>query len=229
MIARDTRARARLSLLLFAIASPAALFLATPAHSHAAAEPVPVTNFRALIENTASAPPASLSAVGTPDDTGTTPLTNSQIQEILDQHNTYRTRHGSPALEWSDALTYDAENALMNCHPFSSPSRYGRNEYTSVETDFYLAVKIWYDQISGYNFQDPAQSNRNSGTFSQVVWKSSKRIGCAVKECASEEEESDSGESSFVHVCVYDPPGNIVTRLYSLYKKNVLPATARNA
>ncbi|KAF9900564.1 hypothetical protein EC991_007163, partial [Linnemannia zychae] len=102
---------------------------------------------------------------------------------------------------------------------------YGRNEFTSVEMDFYLAVKTWYDQIRGYNFEDPSHSSRNSGTFSQVVWKSSKRIGCAVKECASDDGESGSDESSFVHLCEYDPPGNVVTRLYTLYKKNVLPAS----
>jgi hypothetical protein len=37
------------------------------------------------------------------------------------------------------------------------------------------------------------------------------------------EGEGRSGESSFVHFCEYDPPGNTVTRLYSLYKNNVLP------
>lgn len=94
-----------------------------------------------------------------------------------------------------------------------------------METDFYLAVETWYDQIKGYNFEDPSQSTQNSGTFSQMVWKSSQRIGCAVKECFSNEEgQGESGESSFVHLCEYDPPGNMVTRLYTLYKKNVLPA-----
>ncbi|KAG0288322.1 hypothetical protein BGZ96_007878 [Linnemannia gamsii] len=221
MLANDILARARLAALLLVAGSALVLSSPTSADEVALANAV---DFQAPAENNASLPPtvaADAPVVGP----GTTPLTNAQIKEILDEHNKYRDRHGSPQLEWDESLVQDAERALVNCKPFSSPSRRGRNEFTSVETDFFLAVEIWYDQIIGYDFQDPSKSTRNSGTFSQLVWSSSTRIGCAVKECPSLEEGEDvGGKSTFVHLCEYDPLGNTVTRSYSLYKKNVLPA-----
>ncbi|KAK5805539.1 CAP domain-containing protein [Linnemannia elongata] len=220
MIAKNILLRARLSTLLLVIGS--ALFLASPTFAdEAVSVPANTVDFQAPVEDAPLAVAATSIA-----DLGITPLTDAQIEEILNEHNMYRARHQAPALEWDAFLARDAERALGNCRPFSSRSRYGRNEFTSVETDFYLAVETWYAQIKGYHFEDPSQSTRDSGTFSQLVWKNSKRIGCAVKECLSNEEGEggNGGESSFVHLCEYDPPGNTVTRLYTLYKKNVLPA-----
>ncbi|KAG9061953.1 hypothetical protein KI688_006670 [Linnemannia hyalina] len=210
--------RARLTTLLLVVGS--ALFLISPAVADEAASVLANTvDFQAPVKD---APPSV--AVTSLADPGITPLTDAQIEEILDEHNMFRARHRAPALEWDAFLARDAERALGNCRPFSSRSRYGRNEFTSVEIDFYLAVETWYAQIQGYDFEDPSQSTQNSGTFSQLVWKNSKRIGCAVKECLSNDDGEDGGYSSFVHLCEYDPPGNMVTRLYTLYKKNVLPA-----
>ncbi|KAF9139145.1 hypothetical protein BGX30_008297 [Mortierella sp. GBA39] len=218
MVAKNLLLRARLTTLLLVVGS--ALFLISPTFAdEAVSVPADTVDFQAPVKDT---PPAV--AVTSLADPGITHLTDAQIEEILDEHNMFRARHRAPALEWDAFLARDAERALGNCRPFSSRSRYGRNEFTSVETDFSLAVETWYAQIQGYNFENPSQSTQNSGTFSQLVWKNSKRIGCAVKECLSNEDGEDGENSSFVHLCEYDPPGNMVTRLYTLYKKNVLPA-----
>ncbi|KAG0198359.1 hypothetical protein BGX33_012414 [Mortierella sp. NVP41] len=207
MVAKDiiVRARARFSILLFIAGS--ALFLTSAAN----------VDFQPPDDNA----PVSVAATSV-SDPNSTPLTAGQIQEILDQHNKYRTRHSAPPLVWSDSLAKDADRAAADCQPFNSPSRYGRNQFTGLETDFFLAVQIWYDEIKGYSFEDPSKSTRYSGTFSQIVWKNSKRIGCAIRECPN---DYNHGESTiFVHLCEYDPPGNTTTRLYTLYKKNILPA-----
>ncbi|KAF9087541.1 hypothetical protein BGX29_000791 [Mortierella sp. GBA35] len=126
MVAKDiiVRARARFSILLFIAGS--ALFLTSAAN----------VDFQPPDDNA----PVSVAATSV-SDPNSTPLTAGQIQEILDQHNKYRTRHSAPPL-------------------------YGRNQFTGLETDFFLAVQIWYDEIKGYSFEDPSKSTRYSGTFS---------------------------------------------------------------
>ena len=58
---------------------------------------------------------------------------------------------------------------------------------------------LWYNEIDKYNFTNPGFS-METGHFTQVVWKSSQRIGCGI---------SNNG-SEFYGVAQYDPPGNFI-------------------
>lgn len=60
------------------------------------------------------------------------------------------------------------------------------------------AVDAWYNEITDYNFNNPGFS-MGTGHFTQVVWKSSKSVGCG---CAPK-------DNSMYCTCNYDPPGNI--------------------
>lgn len=51
------------------------------------------------------------------------------------------------------------------------------------------------------------------GHFTQIVWKSSKTLGCAKRTCPN----------WTMYICEYDPPGNIITKDNSYFKNNVLP------
>jgi len=80
--------------------------------------------------------------------------------------------------------------------------------------DFKTAITAWYDEVKYYNYNKPGFSG-STGHFTQVVWKSTKQVGCAKKFCKS------SGWT--IYICEYDAPGNIVTSDNSYFKKNVLP------
>lgn len=117
MIAKNILLRARLSTLLLVIGS--ALFLASPTFAdEAVSVPANTVDFQAPVEDAPLAVAATSIA-----DLGITPLTDAQIEEILNEHNMYRARHQAPALEWDAFLARDAERALGNCRPFSSRSR----------------------------------------------------------------------------------------------------------
>ena len=64
----------------------------------------------------------------------------------------------------------------------------------------------WYEEIEVYNFAAPSL-NDDTGHFTQVIWRSSKMLGCARATC--------SGNDFWV--CRYAPAGNDEVRL----KQNV--------
>ena len=68
------------------------------------------------------------------------------------------------------------------------------------------ASDAWYDEINdpGYDFNNPGYRN-GIGHFTQMVWKSTEKLGCGV-----------SGEYL---TCRYYPPGNYVGQ----FAQNVLP------
>jgi hypothetical protein len=76
--------------------------------------------------------------------------------------------------------------------------------------DFKTAIDVWYNEVSKYNYNRPGFSPA-TGHFTQVVWKSTKSIGCAKKFCP--------GSNWTIYICNYDPPGNYQGQ----YEKNVLP------
>lgn len=66
--------------------------------------------------------------------------------------------------------------------------------------DCRIPLQLWYDEWKTYNFQNPHINPRN-GHFSQLVWKSSQRIGCG-------QAISKGRKGGTFTVCNYDPPGN---------------------
>lgn len=72
------------------------------------------------------------------------------------------------------------------------------------------ATDNWYKGVNAYDFEDPRFS-RNSGQFTQLVWKDSKRLGAGYA-------FSRDGRSVFV-VAFYSPPGNVL----GAFPRNVSP------
>lgn len=70
-------------------------------------------------------------------------------------------------------------------------------------------VKPWYDEIMDYDYSDWRKSRGKIGHFTQVVWKSTRGVGCA---------QAYSHRTHRLYtVCNYSPPGNYIKR----YKDNV--------
>ena len=158
------------------------------------------------------------------------------INAILDAHNAYRKVHGAPALAWSRSLAKDAAAWGEECrweHDQSNKDQ-GENLYASFgypeDTLYQNSAKSWYDEVALYDFNNPKNSNfKDVGHFTQMVWKSSKKLGCARVRCPDGQNGSPfsaDGEWLYV-VCRYSPPGNMMSSgndAYKYFKENVLKA-----
>ena len=150
------------------------------------------------------------------------------IDSFLEKHNEYRALHKvkplkyaadlqSSCQKWADKLA--ASKQLQ--HSVAGSTR----EKNTGENLFYIgstdptfkgpkgnaAVKSWYNEIKDYDFncsENQIMENfQKIGHFSQVVWKGTKEVACAMAE--------NSG--IFVVVAQYRPAGNMV----GSFKKNV--------
>jgi len=136
------------------------------------------------------------------------------MQAALDKHNEYRQTHGASPLTWDDTLAQKALEWANGCKwehsNFGSQYGYGENLYAGTGTfDGAHAVKGWYDEITdpGYNFNNPGfYQNPGTGHFTQVVWKGTTKVGCAVTTCNPLQ---PLGLNGFYFVCEYSPAGNV--------------------
>ncbi|KAL3228543.1 Protein PRY1 [Nakaseomyces bracarensis] len=125
-------------------------------------------------------------------------------QKMLDSQNKKRELHqDTDALEWSDDLKnlaqryadkYDCSGNLAHHSEFIDIG-----ENLAVGYDDVDAVEAWYNEIKDYDFSNPVYQAK-TGHFTQMVWKDSKKVGCAFKTCG--------GDLYNYIVCEYDPAGN---------------------
>ncbi|KIY97556.1 Protein PRY1 [Monoraphidium neglectum] len=132
----------------------------------------------------------------------------------LDRTNVYRTMHQVAPVTWDDDLAANAAAVADGCggSPGSSKA-YGENVARGYDlSDFGAAVDKWYSEVVQYDFSDPGW-NADAGHFTQLVWKDSSRMGCAVNlRCTWP-----------VYVCQYIRPGNVIGADWA---QQVLPAVA---
>ena len=135
-------------------------------------------------------------------------------QDILTIHNKLRLQHSAPKLVWDDALANYAEKHASQCKFQHSGSPYGENLAAGYPTVF-AAVQGWYNEGARYSYANPGFST-STGHFTQVVWRSSKKIGCGYVTCNGE-----NGTPGKYLVCEYSPAGNVTNSGY--FAANVLP------
>ena len=139
-------------------------------------------------------------------------FSQEEISEFLDSHNKYRMELGLPKLEWSTKLSKNAskwgEKIKRNqCDKINgtrhSNDIYGENiawnsgfeQTPEGVVDLWASEKIYFI----YNkFPDCCSSI--CGHYTQIIWKDTKRVGCALVQCGNEQ----------VWICQYDPPGNYI-------------------
>lgn len=85
----------------------------------------------------------------------------------------------------------------------NSGGPYGENIVMQERLNCSRAVQIWVEEEKDYNNEWSPRCSR----FTQVVWKHSKYVGCAIKSCP---------KGNLV-TCSYDPPGNV----FGQFKVNV--------
>jgi len=130
-------------------------------------------------------------------------------QQALDEHNAYRKQHGVPPLTLDDGLNELAQNwakhlAATGSFAHRPNNNYGENIAMST-AGYDTAVRMWYDEYKNYNFHSPpSRSNSAIGHFTQVVWKSTKRLGIAYA--------YSQHKRAYYVVANYDPAGNFNNR-----------------
>lgn len=127
--------------------------------------------------------------------------------EVLSKHNALRAKHGVPALSWSSKLANTAQDWANKC-VFEHSNNGGENLAQGDGFPPAQFVQNWYDEIGQYDFNNPGFSD-GTGHFTQVVWKSTKQVGCGLAQC----------EGGALLVCNYSPAGN----LEGAYPENVPP------
>ncbi|TBU64989.1 PR-1-like protein [Dichomitus squalens] len=132
----------------------------------------------------------------------------SDINAYLTAHNSIRAQHGAAPLTWSDSLAAAAQTWANKCvfkHSGGTLGPFGENlaAGTGSSYDIAAAVKSWTDEVSEYDPNNPVPSH-----FTQVVWKGSTQVGCAVQECSGIFAASFGLAKFFV--CEYSPQGNII-------------------
>ncbi|CAF1465027.1 unnamed protein product [Rotaria sordida] len=153
---------------------------------------------------------------------------NSKFQgDMLKLHNHYRARHCAPPLVLSQQLNQIAqsyaehlaatstfehsgnqlgseqlgENLFMQWISFGRPTASGRE-----------AMQSWYNEIGMYDFDKPKYS-KETGHFTQMVWRSSRKLGVGIA-------YSPKGNEVYI-VANYYPAGNTINPGY--FENNVLP------
>ncbi|KAF8973740.1 CAP domain-containing protein [Flammula alnicola] len=147
--------------------------------------------------------------VNTPPPSGGSGSTSSaDIQAYLEGHNSVRAQHGATSLTWSDNLASKAQEWANNCvfqHSGGQLGPFGENLAAGTGSSYGIAtaIKSWTDEVSQY---DP--NNQVPSHFTQVVWKGTTQVGCAVQSCSGIFAASFGPAKFFV--CEYSPQGNII-------------------
>eukprot|EP00271_Cylindrocystis_brebissonii_P019150 TRINITY_DN5709_c0_g2_i1.p1 TRINITY_DN5709_c0_g2~~TRINITY_DN5709_c0_g2_i1.p1 ORF type:complete len:355 (-),score=22.08 TRINITY_DN5709_c0_g2_i1:1276-2340(-) len=139
---------------------------------------------------------------------------------VLSVHNAARSAVKVGGLAWNGSLARSAQTwadylgKRKSCAlSVDSATRVGQNVAgASFELTLAAAAQLWVDEKKKYTralFNPPGASGCSTGnwadcgTYTQVVWNTTKTVGCAGYKCSS---------SSSVVVCDYYPRGNIIGR-----------------
>ncbi|KAH8922597.1 PR-1-like protein [Atractiella rhizophila] len=142
---------------------------------------------------------------------------NAFAKRTLARHNFYREQYGAEPLKWSPALAKTAKKWAERCvfqHGGGVAGGYGEN-IAAGYTDVKAVVDDWVNGINESGSYNP--SNPTASHFTQVVWKNTKKVGCAKVHCDSL--AVFDGSPGNLYVCEYDPPGNVFPA--DNFKKNV--------
>lgn len=132
---------------------------------------------------------------------------------FVDAHNDARGR-AEPAPEpalpdvgWDETLEAFAAEWAAGCVFEHSVSDYGENlAVFSYEVEPADVVDAWFSEIAYYDYRaNQCDAGEMCGHYTQVVWRDTERIGCAVEAC-----NIRGFGQGYLWVCEYDPPGNWV-------------------
>ncbi|KAF7341896.1 PR-1-like protein [Mycena sanguinolenta] len=150
------------------------------------------------------------------DDNGSE-ASDADVQAYLDGHNSVRAQHGAVNLTWNNTLATAAQTWVDGCgfvHSAGKLGPYGEN--LAVGTPFSLwnisvLIQYWVEEASQYEPNNPLSS-----AWTQMVWKATTQVGCAVQICPG---DFPGFPPSAFYVCEYFPQGNLI----GWFAQNVQP------
>ncbi|KAF5365072.1 hypothetical protein D9758_011019 [Tetrapyrgos nigripes] len=126
--------------------------------------------------------------------------------QAIDLHNTNRAKYGAGPVTWNEEIAAGVQDYANKC-VFKHSGTNGVGENLGAGTGNYTietAMRSWMNEASNYDYNNPVFS-QNTGHFTQVVWKATNQIACAIADCPA---GTIFQKSSRYVVCQYTPPGN---------------------
>uniref|UniRef100_A0A8C6TDG2 SCP domain-containing protein n=1 Tax=Neogobius melanostomus TaxID=47308 RepID=A0A8C6TDG2_9GOBI len=133
--------------------------------------------------------------------------TDTQVQdEIVNLHNDLRRSVNPPA---QDMLQMEIATALQTwvdgcslAHGLpSSPG--GEPLLCFFSKTWTTVIKAWYDEVENYKYPNGSTNGKEVGHYTQVIWNSSYRVGCAMAMCPQ--------DNVYFYACRYFRAGNVRT------------------
>ncbi|KAB8349447.1 hypothetical protein FH972_023474 [Carpinus fangiana] len=129
-------------------------------------------------------------------------------QSVLNSTNTYRAQHNATVVGWNNTLASFATTVAGTCIFAHSGGVFGENLVAGY-SDTTASVDAWGHERTEYNFATPGFTEQ-TGHFTQLVWKDTTTVGCAVKECNGDYKGEGSPAPGWFLVCEYWPRGNVL-------------------
>ncbi|XP_034445969.1 peptidase inhibitor R3HDML [Hippoglossus hippoglossus] len=147
-------------------------------------------------------------------------ISSREIKALLDYHNRVRSQVSPPAANmeymlWDDGLAQSADSWASLCiwdHGPTQTMKYtGQNlsitsgRFQSI-TDL---VRSWYNERHQFSYPSRCTGSVCSH-YTQMVWASTSRLGCAVRKCSNVNVFGSSWREATLLVCNYSIKGNWV-------------------
>ncbi|KAK4689422.1 glioma pathogenesis-related protein 2, partial [Tremellales sp. Uapishka_1] len=166
-----------------------------------------------------SASVSSLSSVSKATTTSSSAAATSSLPpgeytpaQYLALHNNFRAEYGAGTVTWNDTLAAFARKAAGTCNYGHTGGPYGENIAAGVGGGYDITdgFNDWAENEAPlYNYSAPGYQEK-AGHFTQIVWKATTQIGCAMQQCADGTIFTGYGQDSEYIVCEYSPPGNVI-------------------
>jgi pathogenesis-related protein 1 len=113
-----------------------------------------------------------------------------------------------PDLSWDEGLARVALDWSAGCRFEHSMGETGENlAVANFDMPPADVVDAWFSEISDYDYaSNTCADGKQCGHYTQLVWRDTTKVGCAVTECA----DVEGFGAGRLWVCEYDPPGNWV-------------------
>jgi uncharacterized protein YkwD len=140
---------------------------------------------------------------------------------VVLHHNLHRSNHSSPNITWDLDLADSAKSIAKTCvfaHNLTADGgNYGQNIAAGIpDTNIsYVISDLFYNSeapaFAGlYGEAQPSYDNFGAwGHFSQIVWKSTTKVGCATYSCPGGLANVGADVPKYFTVCNYKTPGKL--------------------